>query len=160
MGDRSPGDALRLDLVEALKGAPELEFIEEGPLHQGVHQVDASGLVREIGDPVLVRRETGDPAYHLAVVYDDALQDITHVVRGDDLWRATPLHRLLQHLLGLDSPVWYHHDLIRDEAGKRLAKIDGARAIAAYREAGSSPRDVLALIGWNSSRVSPSATEV
>ena len=160
MSDRQPGDALRLDLARSLDAAPTLEFIEEGPLHRGRHLVDRVDLVEEIGDPVLIRRETGDPAYHLAVVHDDALQGITHVVRGDDLWRATPLHRLLQHLLGLEVPVWHHHDLIRDETGKRLAKVDGARALAAYRAAGLSPQDVLSLIGWSSSTGAPSVTAV
>ena len=60
------------------------------------------------------------------MVVDDALQGITHVVRGEDLFEATPLHRLLQALLGLPVPVWHHHRLIRDEAGRRLAKRDDA----------------------------------
>ena len=75
---------------------------------------------------VLARRDIG-AAYHLAVVVDDAHQGVTHVVRGEDLWEATPLHRLLQALLGLPAPVWHHHRLIRDAAGRRLAKRDDAR---------------------------------
>ena len=160
MTKRQPGDALRLDLSRALEGTPPLRFEEEGPLHAGSHTVDGDALVSEIGDPVLVRKETGDPAYHVAVVHDDAAQGITHVVRGDDLWRATPLHRLLQHLLGLPVPTWHHHDLVRDAAGRRLAKVDGDRALATFRDAGATPQDVARLIGWSSSRASPSTTEV
>ena len=160
MSDRREGDALRLDLRRALADAPALTFEETGPLHTGTHAVDPAGLIDGLGDPVLVRKETGDAAYHLAVVHDDAVQEITHVVRGDDLWFATPLHRLLQHLLGLPVPVWHHHRLVRDADGRRLAKIDGARAIAAYREAGASPADVLSLIGWDSSTSAPSRTPV
>ena len=160
MDDRRPGDALRLDLAKALAGAPPLIFAEEGPLHAGEHRVDGADLIDGIGDPVLIRKDTGDPAYHLAVVHDDAVQGITHVVRGDDLWAATPLHRLLQHIMGLPVPVWHHHGLIRDADGKRLAKIDGARALSAYRAAGMTPQDVKSLIGWSSSRGAPSATEV
>ena len=160
MNDRRRGDALRLNLGRALEEGPLLTHEETGPLHSGTHVVDADFLIRETGDPVLVRKDTGDPAYHLAVVHDDAVQAITHVVRGDDLWNATPLHRLLQHLLGLPVPVWYHHDLIRDASGKRLAKIDGARALSTYRAAGSTPADVMARIGWSNSRGAPSPTEV
>ena len=160
MSDRRPGDALRLDLARAIDGAPPLTFRETGPLHFGEHVVDGADLVRNTGDPVLVRKDTGDPAYHLAVVHDDAAQGISHVVRGDDLWAATPLHRLLQHLLGLPVPVWHHHDLVRDADGRRLAKIDGARALAAYRAQGLTPQEVKSLIGWSSSRGAPPATEV
>ena len=87
---------------------------------------------------VLARKDIGT-AYHLAVVVDDAHQGITHVVRGEDLWDATPLHRLLQALLGLPVPVWHHHPLIRDPAGRRLAKRDDARALATLRAAGPPP---------------------
>ena len=160
MADRRDGDGLRLHLARALTEAPPLSFQEVGPLHRGIHRVEAKHLVEEIGDPVLVRRLTGEPAYHLAVVHDDAVQRITHVVRGADLWAATPLHRLLQHLLGLPVPVWHHHDLVRDETGRRLAKIDGDRALAALRAEGATPQDVASLIGWSSSTGRPSDTEV
>ena len=95
---------------------------------------------------VLARRDIGT-AYHLAVVVDDAFQGVTHVVRGVDLRDATPLHRLLQALLGLPVPVWHHHRLIRDAAGRRLAKRDDARAIAAYRKAGVTPAGLRAMLG-------------
>ena len=100
-----------------------------------------------LGDVVLGRKDTGAAAYHLAVVVDDAAQGVTHVVRGEDLAPATPLHRLLQALLGLPTPVWLHHPLIRDAAGRRLAKRDDARAIARYRADGLTPEQVRGLVG-------------
>ena len=147
MSDRRDGDALRLDLGKALAALPRLTFEEDGPLHPGAHEVDGAALLREGGDRVLVRKETGDPAYHLAVVHDDGVQGITHVVRGADLWSATPLHRVLQTLLGLPAPLYHHHDLVRDAEGRRLAKVDGSRAIRRYREDGLSPEEVAALAG-------------
>lgn len=160
MASRSPGDALRLDLARALRDAPPLSFHEAGPLHPGRHAVDPGALMTGTGDPVLVRIGTGDPAYHLAVTHDDAAQGVTHVVRGVDLWTATPLHVLLQWLRGLPAPVYHHHDLIRDAAGRRLAKIDGARALRTYREGGRSPDDVRELIGWDVSTSAPPRTAV
>ncbi|MGR3540306.1 MAG: tRNA glutamyl-Q(34) synthetase GluQRS [Hasllibacter sp.] len=147
LADRREGDALRLDLGAALGRLGGLSFDETGALHAGTHAVDGDALLRGTGDPVLVRKDTGDPAYHLAVVHDDAAQGITHVVRGADLWSATPLHRVLQALLSLPAPIYHHHDLVRDGEGRRLAKIDGSRAIRRYREEGSSPDEVAALAG-------------
>jgi len=69
------------------------------------------------------------------------------VTRGEDLAEATPIHVLLQRLLGLPTPVYHHHRLIRDDAGKRLAKRDDARAIAKYRADGLSPADIRELVG-------------
>ena len=145
MSDRRPGDALRLDLRRALTGAPPLTFTETGPIHAGLHTVDPTALIEGQGDPVLIRKETGDPAYHLAVVHDDAVQQITDVVRGADLWFATPLHRLLQNLLGRPTPTYHHHALVLDQAGKRLSKTDASRAIRSYREAGYSADEVIGL---------------
>ncbi|MBC7179429.1 MAG: tRNA glutamyl-Q(34) synthetase GluQRS, partial [Roseovarius sp.] len=86
-------------------------------------------------------------SYHLSVVVDDADQGITHVIRGEDLQEATQIHVLLQRLLGLPTPAYHHHALIRDDAGKRLAKRDDARAIATYRAQGASPSDIRAMVG-------------
>ena len=72
---------------------------------------------------------------------------ITHVTRGEDLFEATKIHVVLQRLLGLPTPVYHHHRLIRDDAGKRLAKRDDARAIRKYREDGASPADIRRLVG-------------
>jgi glutamyl-Q tRNA(Asp) synthetase len=143
MADAGPGDAIRLDLAGALDLAGPLAFTEAGPLGPGRQAVDPVALVAATGDVVLGRRDIGT-AYHLAMVVDDAHQGITHVVRGADLRDATPLHRLLQALLGLPVPVWHHHRLIRDEAGRRLAKRDDARAIARYRAEGRTPEELRA----------------
>ena len=90
-----------------------------------------------IGDVVLARRDFGT-SYHLSCVVDDAAQGITHVVRGADLFDATPIHVLLQRLLGLPIPIYHHHALVRDGTGKRLAKRDDARSVASYRAEGWS----------------------
>lgn len=138
-----PGDAIRLDLEKALAwlGGQVLIWRETGPAHAGDNVVGPESLRRQAGDIVLARKDIG-AAYHLAVVVDDAAQGITHVIRGEDLLAATPIHRLLQALLALPVPVWHHHKLVRDAAGKRLAKRDDARAIRTYREAGQMPDDV------------------
>jgi glutamyl-Q tRNA(Asp) synthetase len=96
---------------------------------------------------VVISRRAGGIAYHLAVVIDDHLQSVTEVVRGLDLFDATQIHVVLQGLLGLPTPAYHHHRLIRDDAGKRLAKRDDARAIATYRAEGASPQEVRALVG-------------
>lgn len=100
-----------------------------------------------LGDVVLARKET-PTSYHLAVVVDDAAQDITLVTRGEDLLTATHLHRLLQALLGLPVPQWKHHKLVTDSEGKRLAKRDNARALRALREQGWTPERVLIELGF------------
>ena len=130
--------ALRLDMAKALPAAA-LQFQEEG-LHslRGKHQISPKDLVENIGDIVLSRREMGT-SYHLSVVIDDAAQGITLVTRGADLFEATKIHVLLQHLLGLPTPRYHHHRLIRDENGKRLAKRDDARALATSRAEGLAP---------------------
>lgn len=98
-----------------------------------------------IGEVVLWRK--GYAAYHLASVIDDAHQGITNVVRGQDLREATHIHVLLQNLLGLPTPAYHHHDLIRDENGKRLAKRHDAKAIRKYREDGATPADIRRMVG-------------
>lgn len=95
----------------------------------------------DFGDVVLARKEM-PTSYHLAVVVDDAAQGVTHVTRGEDLFDATHIHRALQGVLGLPVPLYGHHSLLRDNAGKRLAKRDGARSIASLREAGMTPQQV------------------
>jgi len=94
----------------------------------------------------LARRDMGT-SYHLSVVLDDAAQGITHVVRGADLSEATRIHALLHALLGLPTPIYHHHRLIRDENGKRLAKRDDARALQKYRSEGATPADIRAMVG-------------
>jgi len=144
-----PTDALRLDLGKATASvAKTLRYQEVGP-ETGSLSFDPAILCDTIGDPVLRRINTGDPAYHLACVHDDALQNVTHVVRGMDLQPLTPLHVLLQALLHLPTPIYHHHSLITDADGKRLAKIDESKALAKYRAEGRSPEDVKAMVGFS-----------
>lgn len=149
LADRQPGDALRLDLSKALErlSPRSLTFTEEGPAHRGRHMIDADHAIRTIGDVVLSRKGDGIVAYFLASAFDDADQQITHVIRGEDLFDFTPVQVILQHLLDLPTPVYHHHRLIRDETGKRLAKRDDARAIRTYREEGVTPEDIRRMIG-------------
>jgi glutamyl-Q tRNA(Asp) synthetase len=99
-----------------------------------------------LGDVVLARKDIG-MAYHLAVVVDDAFQQITHVTRGEDLLASTHVHRLLQVLLKLPEPDYFHHPLMLDEQGNRLAKRSESQSIATLRIGGISPTDVLAMTG-------------
>ena len=137
--------ALRLDIAAVFDRQLALEFTETG-FEQGLHRVTLPEFQSQIGDVVLSRRDMGT-SYHLAVVVDDAAQGITDVVRGEDLFAATKIHRLLQALLGLPTPIYHHHRLIRDEAGKRLAKRDDARALSKYRSEGATPSDIRVLVG-------------
>lgn len=141
MADGGPQDAIRLDAARALALIGPLEFEEVGPLRPGLHRMEAPQFLRGIGDVILSRRGMGT-SYHLAVVVDDAAQAITLVTRGVDLFEATWIHLLLQRLLDLPQPAYHHHRLIRDTAGKRLAKRDDARALAALRAEGWTPADV------------------
>jgi glutamyl-Q tRNA(Asp) synthetase len=98
------------------------------------------------GDVVIARREI-PTSYHLSVVADDALQDITHVVRGRDLYAATSIQRLLQHVLDLPAPAYFHHKLILGPDGRKLSKSLGDSGIAALRQAGASPAEVRRMVG-------------
>ena len=148
--------ALRLDMgraIDALGGAAAVarlgfEEIGAGPEGEtGKFALDAAALRDGVGDVALGRKDIGT-SYHLAVVVDDAFQGVTHVTRGCDLFSAVPLHRLLQALLGLPVPVWRHHRLIRDGAGRRLAKRDDARALATLRTEGAGPDEIRAILGF------------
>lgn len=100
------------------------------------------------GDVVLVRKET-PASYHLAVVLDDALQGITHVVRGQDLYEATAIHRLLQTLLGLPEPAYHHHPLIRDDEGKKLAKSLASTPLRQLRAEGVTAAEIRTRLGFD-----------
>ncbi|CUH82144.1 Glutamate--tRNA ligase [Tritonibacter multivorans] len=139
-------DVIRLNLEKALTQVGKVNFTEEGEGLAGRYEISAEQLLTEVGDIILVRRNMGS-SYHLSVVVDDADQGITHVTRGADLFEATQVHVLLQKLLALPTPVYHHHPLIRDEAGKRLAKRDDARAIAKFRDDGASPKDIREMVG-------------
>jgi glutamyl-Q tRNA(Asp) synthetase len=98
------------------------------------------------GDVVLWRWDAPS-SYHLSVVLDDALQGVTHVVRGMDLFHATHVHRLLQELLGLPAPVYHHHPLIKDETGQKLSKSIASTGLRALREAGETPSGIRLRLG-------------
>jgi glutamyl-Q tRNA(Asp) synthetase len=136
----APDYALRLDVGAALSRTGPLEWCEgETPV-----KTEPASL----GDVVLARKEV-PTSYHLAVTVDDALQGVTLVTRGADLFPATHIHRLLQALLGLPSPRYRHHPLLTDASGRRLAKRDKALTIRSMREAGTSPADVMAAASGN-----------
>ena len=125
---------LRLDVEAALARCGDLTWWEEG---EGTQPADP----RLLGDVVLARKDIGT-SYHLAVVVDDAAQEISLVTRGEDLKHATHLHRLLQALLDLPVPRWRHHPLVRDETGERLAKRHAALSLKALREQGETPESL------------------
>ena len=131
----APDYALRLDVAAALARAGPLRWYERDERIQA----DPAAL----GDVVLARKEV-PTSYHLAVTVDDALQGVTLVTRGIDLFTATHIHRLLQALLGLPTPHYRHHPLVLDATGRRLAKRDRALTIRAMRDAGMAPEEVLA----------------
>jgi len=132
--------AWRLDLAEASRRTGPLTWHDLGAGEQAARP-------ELLGDAVLARKEV-PTSYHLAVTVDDALQEIGLVTRGQDLFHATHLHRLLQALLGLPVPRWHHHALLSDAEGKRLAKRHDALSLAALRAAGRSPAEVRALAGF------------
>jgi glutamyl-Q tRNA(Asp) synthetase len=99
------------------------------------------------GDVVIARKDIGT-SYHLSVVVDDALQGVTHVTRGRDLFMATHVHRLLQALMGLPTPIYHHHDLIRDDAGRKLSKSDGDKSLSALRDEGVTAAEIRSALGF------------
>lgn len=126
--------ALRLDVSVALGRTGALDWSEDGR----AVAADPAAL----GDVVLARKDV-PTSYHLAVTADDALQGVTLVTRGADLFTATHIHRLLQALLGLPIPAYRHHKLLTDASGRRLAKRDRALTIRAMREAGMTSDEIL-----------------
>lgn len=137
--------ALRLKVEAAMHHAGHLTWTElgEGPERETGRVV---AQPQAWGDAVLGRKET-PASYHLSVVIDDALQGVTHVVRGQDLFWSTSIHRLLQHLLELPEPVYRHHSLVRDESGAKLSKSGQSTAIRALRVSGLSREGVRHLAG-------------
>lgn len=134
--------AWRLDVRTAAARAGPLGFLETGAGPAG--ETGRQPVAPEAsGDIVLARKDIG-VAYHLAVVVDDAFQGVTHVVRGYDLFGATSVQRLLQHLLGLPEPVYRHHRLLVGPDGKRYAKRDQAETLQAIRARGQSPGQLIA----------------
>ena len=141
--------ALRIDMAAALDvaatmlGGLPLTFAETGG-EVGSQRIEAAP--ERWGDADIVRKDV-PASYHLAVVVDDAWQDVTHVTRGRDLFAATGLHRLLQVLLDLPEPVYHHHRLITDEDGRKLSKSARDTSLKALREQGATPAEVRRLTG-------------
>jgi glutamyl-Q tRNA(Asp) synthetase len=121
-----------------------LEFRERDEATKAERSIAARPEIH--GDIVLARKDT-PASYHLCVVHDDALQGVTHVIRGEDLRDATHVHVLLQRLLGLPQPIYTHHHLLTDETGRRFAKRDRSLTLAALRDAGLAAVDIRARIG-------------
>lgn len=132
--------ALRLDTEKAHARISEITW----------HDRDKGEVIARPGrfGDVVVARKDGWPSYHLAVTWDDHIQGITLVTRGNDLFEATDIHRLLQAVLGLDTPEYHHHKLLLDPQGRRLAKRDKDVNIKSLREAGKSPEEVRIMCGW------------
>ncbi len=128
--------AWRLDLKAALAiVGNDLTWHDE-------HKGQIAATPEELGDVILARKDT-PTSYHLSVVHDDALQKITHIVRGQDLWHATHIHVVLQKLLGYPTPTYSHHGLLTDADGKRFAKRDKALTLQAIRESGMSVDELI-----------------
>ena len=133
--------ALRLNMDKALNTLDKPLFWTD--TIKGVQKATPELL----GDPVLARKDV-TASYHLCVTLDDHLQGVTCVTRGEDLFYASHLHRLLQHLLDLNVPVWHHHPLILDREGKRFAKRNHGITLKFLREKeGKTPADIMSMIG-------------
>ncbi|HET7084176.1 MAG TPA: tRNA glutamyl-Q(34) synthetase GluQRS [Rhizomicrobium sp.] len=130
--------ALRLDVTKAAAVTGSLSFVERG-LRYAVNP-------QRFGDIVVARKDL-PTSYHLAVVVDDAHQQVNLVTRGEDLLSATHIQRLLQALLKLPEPQYHHHPLVLDEQGRKFSKRDGAVTLQSLRDAGATPADIRARIG-------------
>ncbi len=129
---------LKMDEAQALVNEPLFRREDEGDTI-----VDPS----DWGDVILARKDIGT-SYHLSVVVDDAIQGVTHIVRGKDMEAATSIHRLLQELLGLPHPVYHHHDLLLHESGRKLAKSQGDQSLRQLRAQGKTPTQVRRMLGF------------
>ena len=137
--------ALRLDMAAACAIAGDLDWFERGEGPEG-ETGKVAARPAAWGDVILARRET-PTSYHLSVVIDDALQGVTEVVRGRDLFWSTSVHRLLQALLGLPRPAYRHHRLIRDSSGQKLSKSTGATGLRELRAGGATAADIRRMVG-------------
>jgi glutamyl-Q tRNA(Asp) synthetase len=137
--------ALRLDMDAARRLAGDLTWTERGSGPDG-ETGEVLARPEAWGDVVLARKDT-PTSYHLSVVIDDALQGVSDVVRGQDLFWSTAVHRLLQKILDLPQPVYRHHDLIRDGAGVKLSKASAATGLRELRAGGMTVGEVRRLIG-------------
>jgi len=137
--------ALRLDTQAAIRRVGPLAWSEEGS-GPGGESGTVTAQPEVWGDVILGRKETPS-SYHLSVVLDDAAQGVTHVVRGQDLFWATGMHRLLQALLGLPEPHYHHHRLILDSTGQKLSKATRATGLRELRAQGVTPDDIRRTVG-------------
>jgi len=142
--------AWRLDIEKATnlatdKAGGPITFMEEEGSPSG--KTGRQQIKPELFGDVVIARKDVPTSYHLSVVVDDALQNITHVTRGRDLYPATYIHRLLQVLLDLPEPLYRHHRLIEDGAGRRLSKSAKDMGLKDLRSAGKTPADILKMIG-------------
>ena len=135
--------ALRLDMAAALARTGALTWIESDC---GGKTTSVAARPQMWGDVVLARKEA-PTSYHLSVVIDDAEQGVTHVVRGQDLFAATAVHRVLQALFALPAPIYHHHRLILDADGQKLSKSTQATALRALRENGATSADIRRMVG-------------
>lgn len=131
----------RLDMQKAIREVGPLRWRDEG-------QGEIIAKPEDFGDVVLARKDV-PTSYHLSVVVDDALQGVTLVTRGEDLFRTTDIHRLLQALLGLPAPTYHHHPLLKNAEGKRLAKRDLCATLRSLREAGMMPSQIYTMVGFS-----------
>jgi len=134
---------LRLDMTKAIQASSKDMFWNE----------DGSEIPTnpsQWGDVVLARKDT-PASYHLSCVLDDAFQGITHIVRGQDLYHATSVHRLLQNLLDLQQPQYHHHDLILDDDSKKLSKSNKDTSLRQLRKSDHTPSDIIELISFPNS---------
>ncbi|MEN8491829.1 tRNA glutamyl-Q(34) synthetase GluQRS [Brucella melitensis] len=138
--------AWRLDMDKALASAGEPLFWNASGAGPDGETGRLAADPARWGDVVIARKDT-PTSYHLSVVVDDALQGITHIVRGRDLFHATSVHRLLQKLLGLPEPLYHHHDLVLGEDGQKLSKSRKDTALASLLEQGWTPADIRAKLG-------------
>jgi glutamyl-Q tRNA(Asp) synthetase len=137
--------ALRLDMAAACARAGDLCWTEHGEGPEGETGTVAA-YPQAWGDVILARKEI-PTSYHLSVVMDDAFQGVTAVVRGQDLFWSTSVHRLLQRLLGSPEPAYWHHRLILDGAGRKLSKSTKATGLRELRAGGATPADIRHLVG-------------
>ena len=137
--------SLRLDMAAACACAGSLTWTETGAGPDGETGTIAADPAAW-GDIVLARKDA-PTSYHLAVAVDDAAQGVTDVMRGNDLFHATGVHRLLQALLDLPEPRYHHHRLILDASGRKLSKSTAATGLRELRAAGISPADIRRRLG-------------
>jgi glutamyl-Q tRNA(Asp) synthetase len=143
--DAGEAYALRLAIDAAVAQAGVLTWTEAGSgPHGQTGTVTAAPMMW--GDVIVARKEI-PTSYHLAVTLDDAFQGVSDVVRGQDLFWSTSIHRLLQALLGLPEPIYHHHRLILDADGRKLSKSTQAKSLRELRADGSSAQDIRRMVG-------------